>query len=165
VTSVQVAFGNKSTSATGKQSGSYFELSSENSRQVYKTSVNIVCSYIENLLVMQYRGLSVSSAPHVIRVKTTIRVSHKKTNLKTFFTQFNNYILQKLIKKCVLQICHNQRQIHENKGKTSMLQNANSFLRCRKMKRVSVNHFTRLKYMKLLRLLKSAVCSKICMSS
>jgi len=85
VTSVQVAFGNKSTSAAGKQSGSYFELSSENSRQVYKTSVNIVCSYIENLLVMQYRDLSVSSAPHVIRVKTTIRVSHKKNEFENGF--------------------------------------------------------------------------------
>jgi len=51
VVCIQVPFVNEITSATGKHSRSYFELSHETSRQVYKKSVNIVYCYIQNLLV------------------------------------------------------------------------------------------------------------------
>jgi len=53
---------------------SYFELKNEISRQVHKTSVDIVCSYTQNLLMTQFRCLRVSGALHVMCVEQTIRV-------------------------------------------------------------------------------------------
>jgi len=43
---IQVLFGSESTSVAGKRFRSYFELSNETSRQVHKTSVNIVWCYM-----------------------------------------------------------------------------------------------------------------------
>jgi len=66
---IQVPFESESTSATEKQFGSCFELWNEASRQVHKTSVNIVCTHTQKLLVMQFRCLRVSGALHVMGVK------------------------------------------------------------------------------------------------
>jgi len=45
---IQVLFVNEITSAAGKHSRSYFELSHEMSRQVYKKSINSVYCYMQN---------------------------------------------------------------------------------------------------------------------
>jgi len=58
VVRIQVPLGNEITSATGKHSTSYFELSNEISRQVYKKSVIIVYCYIQNLLVTWLKSVA-----------------------------------------------------------------------------------------------------------
>jgi len=77
VVSIQVPFENECCSTTEKQLRRYFELCNETLRQVCKTSVNIVCSYIHNLLVMHFRCLRVSCALHVMFVEKTMRVMWK----------------------------------------------------------------------------------------
>jgi len=70
----QVPFENESYSTTEKVFRGYFASKNETSRQVNKTSVNVVCSYIRNLLVMQFRCLPVSGALNVMCVEEMIRV-------------------------------------------------------------------------------------------
>ena len=84
VVSIQVPFENVDCSTTEKQLRWSFELCNETLRQVCKTSVNIVCSCIHNLLVMQFRCLRVSCALHVMFVEKTIRVMWKW--FETFYT-------------------------------------------------------------------------------
>ena len=63
-----------SSLTTEKHFRGYFELKKDTSRQVHKTSLDIVCSYIQNLLMTQFRCLRVNGALHVICVDKTIRV-------------------------------------------------------------------------------------------
>jgi len=51
--SIQVPFVIESTSDTEKQFGRYFELCNETSRQVHKTSVDILYCYMQDLLMTQ----------------------------------------------------------------------------------------------------------------
>jgi len=85
---IQVPFENERSSTTEKQHKDYYELKNEISRQIYKTFVNIVCSYIQNLLMMQFMCLRVNGALHVISVEKTMRVMRKC--FERFFTLFNN---------------------------------------------------------------------------
>jgi len=85
---IQVPFENERSSTTEKQHKDYYEFKNEISRQVYETFVNIVCSYIQNLLMTQFRCLRVSGTLHVISVEKTIRVMLKC--FEKFFTRFNN---------------------------------------------------------------------------
>jgi len=75
---IQVPFESESTSATDNQFISYFELCNEASRQVHKTSANIIRRNIQNMRVMQFRCLRVSGVLHVTCAEETIRVMWKR---------------------------------------------------------------------------------------
>ena len=81
---IQVPFENESSSTTEKQFRGYFQLKNETSRQVHKTSVIIVCCYIQNLLMTQFRCFRVSGALYVMCVEKTIRVLWKWFEKYTF---------------------------------------------------------------------------------
>jgi len=65
---IQVEFENERSSTTEKQLRDYFELKNEISRQVHKISAIIVCWYVQDLLMTQFRCLPVNGALHVICV-------------------------------------------------------------------------------------------------
>ena len=117
---IQVPFVSGSSSTTEKQFRVYFELTNETSRQVHKTSVDIVCSYIQNLLMTQFRCLRVSGALHVMCVEETIRVMWKW--FERFFKRFNNTNLRLFRKYILVNFSQSNINPRNIKRKASMLQ-------------------------------------------
>ena len=89
---IQVSFGSESTSVTGKQFRSNFELNNETSRQVRKTFVNIVCCYVETLLVMKFRCLRLSVVLHVMCVENNDTRFKQRNINENCFIYFHNHI-------------------------------------------------------------------------
>jgi len=118
--SVQVPFENECCSTTEKQLRRYFELWNETLRQVCKTSVNIVCSYIHNLLVMHFRCLLVSCALRVMFVEKTIRVMWKW--FETFLHVLIILIWVVLWKNIFVEFFIIKHQSTKHQRKTSMLE-------------------------------------------
>jgi len=135
---IQVPPESENASATEKQFRSCLELCNKTSRQVHKTSVNIFCSYIQNLLVMQFRCLRVSGALHVMCVEKTIRVMCKW--FQTFLTRFNITHLCQFLKKCFRQFFNNQTPIHETSTKIKYVTYCLKLFCCRKTKIIIVDH-------------------------
>jgi len=135
---IQVPFESERSAATENQFRSYCELCNETSRQVHKTSVNILCSYIQNLQVMQFRCLRVNGALHVMCVQKTIRVMWKC---------LRDSLHVSVILTCVCfqkidfwKIFNNETPIRKTSKKNKDVTNFLKTFCCRKTKRFFVDH-------------------------
>jgi len=100
---IQVLFGSESTSVTGKQFRSNFELNNETFRQVHKTFVNIVWCYAENLLVMKFKCLRVSVVMNVICVENNDTRFKQKNKYENGVILYNNNICAvAFVKTCLV---------------------------------------------------------------
>jgi len=100
---IQVLFGSESTSVTGKQFRSNFELNNETFRQVHKTTVNIVWCYAENLLFMTFKCLRVSVVLDVICAENNDARFKQRNKNDNGVIQFNNNICAlAFVKTCLV---------------------------------------------------------------